>query len=138
MVTGNPAMISNSSTKSARCIGSTLASAFFRPSASSARIISCMATMRSGWKNMCSVRHRPMPSAPNLTAARASSGVSALVRTFSRRRASAHSISVAKSSDSCGSTVGTRPSITVPAAPSMVIRSPSATRTPLAVKDRSA
>ena len=33
--------------------------------------------MRSALKNMCSVRHRPMPSAPNLRAA--SSGVSALV-----------------------------------------------------------
>ena len=40
---------------------------------------------RSSPKNMCSVRHSPMPSAPNSRALRASSGVSALVRT--RRRA---------------------------------------------------
>ena len=97
-----------------------------------------MATMRSGWKNMCSVRHRPMPSAPNLRAVLASSGVSALVRTLRRRAASAHSISVAKSPESCGSTVGTAPSITVPSAPSSVITSPSATRTPLAVTHLSA
>jgi hypothetical protein len=42
------------------------------------------------------VRHRPIPSAPNLRAARASAGVSALVRTFMVRTASAHSIRAAK------------------------------------------
>ncbi len=40
MVTGRPAMISNSSTKSWRCVGRSLASAARRPSWSSARIIS--------------------------------------------------------------------------------------------------
>ena len=35
--------------------------------------------------NMCSVRQRPMPWAPNSRALAASSGVSALARTFSRR-----------------------------------------------------
>ena len=50
----------------------------------SARIISRTATMRSPSKNMCSVRQRPMPSAPKLRAARASAGVSALARTFIR------------------------------------------------------
>ena len=48
--------------------GSSLASAFSRCSSVSARIISRMAAMRSPSKNMCSVRHRPMPSAPNFTA----------------------------------------------------------------------
>ena len=43
--------------------------------------------MRSGSKNMCSVRQRPMPSAPNLRAVSASSGVSALARTFRRAHA---------------------------------------------------
>ena len=38
---------------------------------------------------MCSVRHRPMPSAPNSRARRASSGVSALARTPSVRSSSA-------------------------------------------------
>ena len=47
MVTGSPDMISKSSTKSSRCIGSSLASAARRPRSSSARIISRMATMRS-------------------------------------------------------------------------------------------
>ncbi len=49
-------------------------------------IICRTAPMRSGSKNMCSVRHRPMPSAPNLRAVSASSGVSALARTPMRRR----------------------------------------------------
>ena len=41
--------------------------------------------------NMCSVRHRPMPSAPSSRAFFASSGVSALARTPRRRISSAHS-----------------------------------------------
>ncbi len=45
-------------------------------------------------KNMCSVRHSPMPSAPISRARRASCGVSALVRTPSLRILSAHFISV--------------------------------------------
>jgi hypothetical protein len=48
-----------------------------------ARIISRMASMRSPSKNMCSVRVRPMPTAPKATALRVCSGVSALVRTES-------------------------------------------------------
>ena len=40
------------------------------------------ALIRAASKNMCSVRHRPMPSAPNWRAMRQSSGVSALVRTL--------------------------------------------------------
>ena len=55
-----------------------------------------MAVMRSPSKNMCSVRHRPMPSAPNSRARLASAGVSALVRTLSVRYLSAHFMTVAK------------------------------------------
>ena len=80
--------------------------------------------MRSPSKNMCSVRHSPMPSAPNWRAVRASAGVSALVRTFRRRASSAHCISVPKSPDSSGSSIFTAPSITWPAEPSMVMMSP--------------
>ena len=67
-----------------------------------------MATMRSAPKNMCSVRQRPMPSAPNERAARASAGVSALARTAIRRAASAHSIRRAKSPESSGWRIGDR------------------------------
>ena len=58
-------MTSKIATKSARCSGSSLASAARRPASSSARIIWRTAVMRLASKNMCSVRHRPMPSAPN-------------------------------------------------------------------------
>ena len=47
-------------------------------------------------KNMCSVRHSPMPSAPKATAAAAWSGWSALARTSRRRRSSAQPSSLAK------------------------------------------
>ena len=47
--------------------------------------------MRSSAKNMCSVRQRPMPSAPNARAALASRGMSALARTPKLpRNSSAH------------------------------------------------
>ena len=77
--------------------------------------------IRSASKNMCSVRQRPMPSAPNSRAVRQSSGVSALARTLRRRFASAQTISVPKSPTSSGCTVGTSPSITSPVGPSMVM-----------------
>jgi hypothetical protein len=51
---------------------------------------------------MCSVRHRPMPSAPNSIAAWASAGVSALVRTPIVRYSSAHVMNRAKSPDQLG------------------------------------
>ena len=76
---------------------------------------------------MGSVRRSPMPSAPNRFAGSASAGVSALVRTPMVRISSTQSIKVAKSPDSSGSVVGTRPSMTSPAAPSMVIVSPAPT-----------
>ncbi len=47
-------MISNSSTKSARCTGRMRASADLRPASFVAQIISRMARMRSASKNMCS------------------------------------------------------------------------------------
>ncbi len=56
---------------------------------SSAMIISCTCGRRSSPKNMCSVRQRPIPSAPNSRALTASSGVSALALTLSRRKSSA-------------------------------------------------
>jgi hypothetical protein len=67
-------MMSNSSTKSARCMGSSFASAARRDFSSSARIISRTARMRSSSKNMCSVRQSPMPLAPKPYAISAWSG----------------------------------------------------------------
>ena len=74
---------------------------------------------------MCSVRQSPIPSAPNSRALAASGGLSAFVRTFSRRIPSAHSSTAEKSSLICGGTSGTAPTITSPVPPSIVIVSPS-------------
>ena len=114
IVTGSPAMISNSSTKSWRCIGRILASAARRPSASSARIISRIAPgcgHRRRTCARCGTGRCPRRRSGARCGHRA--GVSALARTLSRRRSSAQPISVAKSPDSLGSTVGTAPSMTV-------------------------
>ena len=95
-------------------------------------IISRTAEIRSGSKNMCSVRHSPIPSAPNSRATFASLGVSAFARTPSLRTASAHDRNFLKYDGISGSTVGTRPSITSPADPSSVMYSPRRTTAPLA------
>ena len=125
MVMGSPAMMRNSSTKSLRWKGSRRASASRRPRSVSDMIICRTAPMRSGSKNMCSVRQSPMPSAPNRRAVSASSGVSALARTRRRLTSSAHSIKVAKSPESFGSIIGTEPMNTSPLAPSSVMVSPA-------------
>ena len=74
IVTGSPSIASKIPSKSARCIGSSLASARRRPPSSRATIISRIAVIRSPSKNMCSVRQSPMPSAPKPRAMRASCG----------------------------------------------------------------
>ena len=76
--------------------------------------------------NMCSLRQRPMPSAPNSRARVASSGVSAFARTPRRRISSAHVTTCWKSSFTCGGTSGSAPANTSPVEPSSVITSPSA------------
>ena len=65
------------------------------------------------------------PRRRNAPTAFASVGVSALARTPSRRTLSAQPISVAKSSESCGSIMSTRPASTWPVEPSTVMKSPS-------------
>ena len=96
-----------------------------RPASSSAIIICLTATILSGSKNICSVRHKPIPSAPNSFATITSAGVSALALTFIFLTLSAHSINLAKPPETSGSIVGTLPSITSPLPPSIVIRSPA-------------
>eukprot|EP00438_Fugacium_kawagutii_P025779 Skav230060 [mRNA] locus=scaffold1221:119908:121924:- [translate_table: standard] len=104
-VTGLPSMILNSSVMSSLCITNNLSKACRRSASSVAKIICLMATIRCPSKNMCSVRTRPMPSAPNSLACRASAGVSALARTFMSRTSSAHCMMVPKDPESCGGTV---------------------------------
>ena len=67
------------------CVAVTLGTAttFTALDGSGALVGSRTALMRSSAKNMCSVRHRPMPSAPRSTACCASRGLSALVMTSS-------------------------------------------------------
>ena len=125
MVTGRPAITDNRPAKSARCSGSSAASAASRCGPLCANIMRRTCKMRAGLKNMCSVRHRPMPAAPKRRARLASSIVSALARTCMRWCFPAHVIMVPKSPDNSGSNVGTRPCITRPDAPSMVMTSPS-------------
>ena len=134
IVTGKPAMISNRSRKSLRWKGNSRASAARRPCSVSAMIICRTAPIRSGSKNMCSVRQSPMPSAPKRLAVSASNGVSALARTRKRRTLSAQPINVEKSPESCGSTMGTEPMKTSPVAPSSVRIWPASMRTPPALR----
>ena len=65
IVTGRPAIASNRPSKSSCWSGSSSASASRRSSSSSAMIIARIFGWRSSAMNMCSVRHRPMPSAPS-------------------------------------------------------------------------
>ena len=98
MVTGRPSIALNSPTKSFFWNGKSFLRADRRCTSSAARIIWRMMSMRSPSKNICSVRHRPMPSAPKATACFAIAGVSALVRTLRVRCLSAQLITVWKSS----------------------------------------
>ena len=79
-MTGRPSIASRISSKSDRCTSSSSASAARSASGVSARIMRCTTGSRSP-RNMCSVRHRPMPSAPNSRARAASGPLSALART---------------------------------------------------------
>ena len=114
-------------------MGSSSASASRRPSSSEAMIIARIFGWRSSAMNMCSVRQRPMPSAPSSRARTASSGVSAFVRTPRRRISSAHSSTRSKFGFTSASTSGTSSSVTQPLVPSIAIRSPSCTCVPSTV-----
>ena len=74
---------------------------------------------------MCSVRHRPIPSAPNARAFLASVGLSAFARTRSRRSSSDHSSTVWNCSEISGSISATSSVVTVPADPSIASWSPA-------------
>ena len=69
-MTGRPSIASNRPSKSSCWSGSSSASASRRASSSSAMIIARIFGWRSSAMNMCSVRHRPMPSAPSSRALR--------------------------------------------------------------------
>ena len=126
MVTGRPAMARKIPAKSLCWKARSLWRCWTRWAASSAMIMLCTIGRRSSPWNMCSVRQRPMPSAPNSRARAASSGVSALARTDRVRARSAHPRIV--TSDGLlgsGGSSGASPAKTVPLVPSIVTRSPS-------------
>ena len=130
-MTGRPAIASKIPSKSDCWWGRSLSSARRRSSSPEAMIISRTTGSRSSAMNMCSVRQRPIPSAPNSRAFAASSGVSAFARTFRRRKPSAQSRIVSKSSLMCGGTRSTVPRMTWPVPPSIVIVSLSPRSWPL-------
>ena len=125
IVTGSPAITDNRPAKSARCSGSSATSAASRWGPLCANIMRRTCKIRVGLKNICSVRHKPIPAAPKRRARLASSIVSALARTCMRWCLPTQAMTVPKSPDNSGSKVGTRPCITRPDAPSMVMTSPS-------------
>ena len=97
IVTLLPPIASKIPSKSPCCIGSNCFNAIWRCSTFCATTNSRIALIRSGeLKNICSVRTRPTPSAPKLTALAASSGVSAFVRIFIVLRSSAHCMNFLK------------------------------------------
>src|SRR5439155_592351 len=102
IVTGSPSIARKIPMKSSRWNGRSFFTAAWRAAESVAMIISRTIGIRSAAKNMCSVRTRPMPSAPNSRAFFASSGVSAFARTPSVRARSAQPRNSLTSSESCG------------------------------------
>ena len=124
-MTGSPSIARKIPMKSSRWNGRSFATATRRSAESPAMIISRTIGMRSGLKNMCSVRTSPIPSAPKSRAFRASSGVSALARTPSVRRSSAHARNSLNSPPSSGWSVFTASRSTSPVEPSTEITSPS-------------
>ena len=110
IVTGLPSRASKRPLKSSCWNGRTFARAFSLSSAVSEQIISRNASIRPSPKNICSVRQRPIPSAPSSTAFLASAGVSAFVRTFIVLYLSAHAMIRPNSPAIVASTVGMIPS----------------------------
>ena len=112
IVIGSPGIAANRPSKSCCCSGSSSSSAARRSGSVRAMIIARIFGWRSAAMNMCSVRHRPMPSAPCSIALRASAGVSALARTPSRRISSAQPSTRSKRSLRAGSDSGTSSRVT--------------------------
>ena len=124
-VTGKPHIILNISMKSFFWWGKSFSKALALSSCVFDKIICLTDKILSSSKNICSVLHSPIPSAPKSLAVFVSCGVSELVLTFNFLILSAQLISLEKSPEISGFTVGTLPKITLPVEPSIVIISPS-------------
>ena len=125
MVTGLPSRASYSFSKSPCCSGKIFSRAASLSSTVSEQIISRNASILLPSKNICSVRQRPIPSAPSSLAFAASLGVSALVRTCNLLYLSAHAMILPNSPAMVASTVGIMPSQILPVEPSIDSQSPS-------------
>mmetsp|Transcript_1000 Transcript_1000/g.3684 ORF Transcript_1000/g.3684 Transcript_1000/m.3684 type:complete len:276 (+) Transcript_1000:454-1281(+) len=96
-VTGKPLMALKMPVKSSRWYGNKSSNADLRVGVSLAKIMRRTARMRSPVpKNMCSVRTKPMPSAPLARDAAASAGVSAFAKTRMVRNLSTHDMKVSR------------------------------------------
>mmetsp|Transcript_37509 Transcript_37509/g.71878 ORF Transcript_37509/g.71878 Transcript_37509/m.71878 type:complete len:229 (+) Transcript_37509:971-1657(+) len=121
--------------KSDRWNGRISARASSRVFLSPAMIILRTARRRSSDpKNMCSLRTRPMPSAPLALATAASSGVSAFVNTLMSRASSTQLMNSPKSPAICGGASSAAPKITSPVVPLREMVSPTDTVLPPRVK----
>mmetsp|Transcript_6732 Transcript_6732/g.26194 ORF Transcript_6732/g.26194 Transcript_6732/m.26194 type:complete len:276 (-) Transcript_6732:1205-2032(-) len=117
--------------KSSRWYGRRSVSAASRVAVSAAMIMRRTAMILSPVpKNMCSVRTKPMPSAPLSLAVLASSGVSALARTLRRRNSSTQVMNLSRSPEIAGGASSTCPRITSPVVPLRDNQSPSCSLTP--------
>ena len=131
-MTGRPSMAARMARKSSFWTRRSSSRASVSSSGVWARIMRRTTGRRSSPRNMCSVRHRPMPSAPSVRALAASSPVSALVRTarWPLRISSAHESTVSKAAGGLAAVSGTWPATTMPAPPSRETQSPSDRVTP--------
>ena len=117
IVTGRPAISSKRPSKSCCWSGSSSSSAARRSSSVSAMIIARIFGWRSAAMNMCSVRQRPMPSAPNSRALRGvlgRVGVGAHAERAQLVGPAEHRLEVRRSTS--GSTSGTSSAVTMPRA----------------------
>ena len=128
-VTGNPLIARSNAAKSSVCTLRNSSNAAVSSAGVLAKIMRRTTGKRSGAKNMCSVRHNPIPSAPYSRALMASSSVSALARTASLplRTSSAHFKMVKNSFVGFASASIIAPMITSPVVPSSEMTSPSRT-----------
>ena len=136
-MTGSPDISFNSATKSFFCTLRSSSKAAASSAGELARIIRRTTGNLSGARNMCSVRHSPIPSAPSSRAFFASSLVSAFARTLilPLRTSSDHFRIVSNSFGGFEAISASCPSITSPVVPSSDNQSPSFTVTPFAVNE---
>ncbi len=130
-MTGSRSISSRISMKSLCWLSRSSCSASVSCSAVLAKIILRIIGSRCSSRNICSVRHSPIPSAPLSRATLASVAVSALARMASSRISSAHWSKTSISGIGSTWVVCIAPRITSPEVPSIESVSPTSIRSPL-------